>query len=64
MSRAEDDADLRARLCDRLAEIDQQLSELWLSGLSVGGGVAFDDRRWELQEEARTLKARIAELGG
>lgn len=35
---------------------------LWLAGLSVGGGIAIDDRRWELEDEARALKARLAEL--
>ncbi|WP_282846362.1 hypothetical protein [Microbacterium oxydans] len=58
----EDSARERAQLRERLASIEKQQSELWLAGLSVGGGIAIDDRRWELEDEARALKARLAEL--
>lgn len=52
----------RDRLRARLAELEGQHAELWLSGLSVGGGLALDDRRWALEEEMRTIRSRLSAL--
>lgn len=51
----------RDRLRARLRDLEAQQAELWLSGISVGGGLALDDRRWALEEEMRTIQSRLSE---
>lgn len=58
----EDAARKAAQLRERLAVIKEQQSEVWRAGLSVGGGHAADSRRWELEDEARAVESRLAEL--
>ncbi|QNA91365.1 MULTISPECIES: hypothetical protein [unclassified Microbacterium] len=47
----------------RLDEVRRRHHEAWLSGLSVGGGLAFHDQQTRLEDEARALESRLVELG-
>lgn len=37
--------------------------EAWLGGISVGGGLASRDAQIRLEEEGRSIEARLIELG-
>lgn len=37
--------------------------EAWLSGMSVGGGLALHNTQKRLEEEGRNIEAHLIELG-
>ncbi|MFF7291503.1 hypothetical protein ACFY9N_03115 [Microbacterium sp. NPDC008134] len=47
----------------RLAEVRRLHQEAWLGGMRVGGGLALHDAQMRLEEEARSIEARLIELG-
>jgi diaminopimelate decarboxylase len=51
------------RLRQRLAEVQRLHHEAWLSGLSTGGGFGFHEKQTHLEDEVRSLEARLSELG-
>lgn len=47
----------------RLDEVRRMHHEAWVGGMSVGGGLALHDTQMRLEEEARSIEARLIELG-
>lgn len=47
----------------RLTEARRLHHEAWLEGLSVGGGLGFHEQQTLLEDEVRSLEARLIELG-
>lgn len=51
------------RLRWRLAEVQRLHHEAWLSGLSMGGGLGAHEQQTLREDEARSIEARLVELG-
>ena len=47
----------------RLDEVRRMHHEAWLGGISVGGGLASRDAQIRLEEEGRSIEARLIDLG-